>query len=133
VTILTESNNYIVSYEYETVFLKFKDKDKEIVIGDFYGDPQTAFISNDESYCVIGGCGLIVYYLQEPFNKFQYNKKTKQLVEIFREPENIWWISNVEKGSCTECINFIIDPIDDEDKAGTYELNINTLQVNKLN
>ena len=71
--VLAQSNKYIISYEYETVFLKFIDKDRKIIIGDFYGDPKTAFISSDESYCVIGGRGLIVYFLNEPF--IEYDNK----------------------------------------------------------
>ena len=130
--ILAQSNKYVVSHEYETVCLKFIGKDREIVIGDFYGDPETAFISSDENYCVIGGCGIIVYYLQEPFIEFDYNKKSKQWIEIFREKENIWWVSNIEKGSSTEWIKFRIQTNDDEGSAGTYDLNVYTSRVRKL-
>jgi hypothetical protein len=130
--ILTKSNDYIISYEYEIVMLELIGKKKKIVIGDFYGDPETAFISTDESYCVIGGDGLIIYYLKEPFIEYEYGKKSKQWIEIFREINDIWWVYDIEKGSSIERIKFRIDPNDDKDRAGTYEVNVYTAQVKKL-
>ncbi|MFT8349133.1 hypothetical protein [Clostridium saccharoperbutylacetonicum] len=64
---LAERWNYLITYEYETVYLYIKNSNKKIVIGDFYGDSEVAIISRDESYCAIGGCGLIIYYLNELF------------------------------------------------------------------
>lgn len=131
--ILAQSNKYIISHEYEVVSLNFTNEYRKIVIGDFYGDPEIAIISSDESYCVIGGCGLIVYYLKEPFIEFEYNKKTEQWKEIFREKNDIWWISSIEKSSSAQLITFKIDLNDDKDKVGTYELDVYTLQIKKLN
>lgn len=130
--ILAQSNKYLISHEYETVCLKFIGKDREIIIGDFYGDPETGFISNDESYCVIGGCGLIVYFLKEPFIEFEYNKKCKQWIEFFRNKEDIWWISGAKEGLSSEWIKFKVDPNDDKVRAGNYELNVYTLELKKL-
>lgn len=56
----------------EIVFLKFIDEDRKIVIGDFYGDQEIEFISSDENYHVVD-CGLIIYYLNEPFIEFRVN------------------------------------------------------------
>lgn len=131
--ILAQSDKYIISHEYEVVFLRVIEEDREIVIGDFYGDPETAFISSDERYCVVGGCGLIVYYLKEPFIEFEYHKTTNQWIEFFRGRDDFWWVSNIEKGSSTEWIKFEINRDDDQYRAGTYQLNVYTSEVKKLN
>lgn len=88
--ILAQSPKYVISHEYEVVFLMFKKSGREVIIGDFYRDPETALISGDESYCVVGGYGLIVYYLREPFSEFEYNTESNQWKGIFRDPKDIW-------------------------------------------
>ena len=130
--VLAESKKYVVSYEYETVSLQIKRKGKEIIIGDFYGDPTTAFISNDESYCVMGGCGLIIYYLKEPFMEYEYYKTTNQWKEIFRKKDEIWWISRIEAGSSNDSVKFITNPTDDELRKCTYEIDVYSLEVKKV-
>ena len=94
---LAHSQNLKIFYEYETVFLQRKDKDKLVVIGDFYGDPQVAMISIDEKFCVVGGCGVIIYYLKEPYKSFQYNVESTQWKEWGREDENSTiWVNNIK-------------------------------------
>jgi hypothetical protein len=95
-SILAESKNYLITNEYEMAFLNFKNSDKKICIGDFYGDPQVAIISNDETICVMAGCGIIVYYLKEPFEEYKYNSFSKQWKELFREKGNEKWIDDVD-------------------------------------
>jgi hypothetical protein len=51
---------------------------------------------------------------------------------MFREPSDIWWISNVYKGSSKMKVEFVIDPNDDEMKSGIYELNVYNMQVRKI-
>jgi len=93
---LAGSNKYRISHEFETVWLELDDRDP-IVIGDFYGDPVTAIIDVDEKWCVIGGCGLIIYYLEEPFDDFAYNKISGQYREVGRIASNIWWVQEIEQ------------------------------------
>lgn len=65
-----------------------------MIIGDFYGEVEKAVISPDESYCVMVGCGIIVYFLKEPFMPYEYDIKTSQYCEWYREG-NVW-IEKVE-------------------------------------
>ena len=98
--ILAESENYVVMHEYERVILKDKRTAKTVIIGDFYGDPEVAVISRDEKYCVMGGCGVIMYYFTEPFEDYQYNVQSAQWKEWGREnPESIAWVTNI---SCVD-------------------------------
>ncbi len=76
--ILAESNNYKVVSEYETVTLVNKRTGLSVNIGDFYGDPQGALIDLNERFAVMYGCGLIVYFIREPYECYSYNKETSQ-------------------------------------------------------
>lgn len=95
-SILAESKKYIIFNDYETVILKIKELNKEILIGDFYGDPQMAIISRNETICVMCGCGIIIYYLQEPFEKYEYNKQASQWREWGRTPGEEIWVENIK-------------------------------------
>ncbi len=86
---LAESEHYEVYKEYETVFLKAKSSDKIISIGDFYGDVAKAIISPEEEYCIMAGCGVIVYRLKAPYIPYEYEKNTSQWRELYRDG-NVW-------------------------------------------
>ncbi len=98
---LAQSENYIVEHEYETVFLSSKDK-RLLVIGDFYGDPEVAIIDRAEKWCAMGGCGVIVYWLEEPFTAYQYNTPSPQYAEFNRTNPNPWWVESIEQTGPTE-------------------------------
>ncbi|MCT4596519.1 MAG: hypothetical protein N4A50_01395 [Vallitalea sp.] len=128
---LAESCNYKILDEYETVYLLFKNTGKIVIIGDFYGDPETAFISNNESYCVVGGCGLIIYYLKEPFYEFEYNNKCKQWKEVFRNLNDVWWIEDISERSDSKIVKFTVDS-DDGIRDGIYEIDVFTLNIRRF-
>ncbi len=130
--VLSQNDNYIITHEFEVVSLIIIKTKREVVIGDFYGDPTSAFISNDESYCVVGGCGIVIYYLREPFTEYEYNMVSEQWKEVFRNLEDIWWIDNISQGSCTNKFKFYVDAYDNSLHAGTYEMDANTLKFIKL-
>jgi hypothetical protein len=98
---LAQSKNYKVEHEYETVILSAKDN-RKIVIGDFYGDPAVAIIDRDERWCAVGGCGLIVYWLEEPFAAYRYRHSSPQYFELRRYQPDIWWIESIEQGGPSE-------------------------------
>ena len=80
---MAESNNYLILNEYEKVFLKLKATSQLILIGEFYGDPDVALISDDETYCAVGGEGVIIYYLRDPFEEFSTNHKSSNQWKIW--------------------------------------------------
>ena len=87
---LAESQNYVISYEYEMVFLDIKKENRNVHIGSFYGDPCTAIISEDERFCAIGGEGVIIYYLTPPYENYNENKLTSQWKEWARNGNVVW-------------------------------------------
>ena len=91
--------------------MRKEGRDKLINIGDFYGDPQIALISEDEKYCVIGGAGIIIYYLTEPFENYKYSTQSEQWKEWGRETANgTVWVDNIT------AINEKVIEVETEDK-----------------
>jgi hypothetical protein len=124
---LAESLNYRIESEYETVYLIHSAG--HTVIGDFYGDPTAAIIDNDERWCAIVGCGMVLYYLKQPFEPYEYHCTTKQWVEFHRTPPDDWWIEEIEQID-KDILAFTVDPASDE--AGKYQMNINNLIIKKV-
>ena len=99
--VLASSDQFRILHEYETVWLEAEGRGR-IVIGDFYGDPKMAIIDAGERWCVIGGCGLIIYFLQEPFDHYAYNEISTQYREVGRAHPNIWWVNAIEQIGVSE-------------------------------
>lgn len=94
---MAESNNYLILNEYEKVFLKIKETSQLILIGEFYGDPDVALISNDETYCVVGGEGVIIYYLRDPFEGFSTDYKSPRQWKIWGRDagKETMWVNEI--------------------------------------
>ena len=89
--ILAESKNYYILRDYEEAKLYRKPDSKYVAsVGHFYGDPQDAYIDPEERFCVTVGCGIIKYYLCEPFEGYMYNRNTPQWIETGREGDIEW-------------------------------------------
>ncbi len=107
---LTETQHYIIYKEYESVILEIKKNHRMVQIGDFYGDAWMAAISEDESFCAMCGCGVIIYYLREPFKEYEYHTQTEQWKEWGRNKEGAEiWVDSVR------CISHNIIEIITED------------------
>ncbi|MGN0697115.1 MAG: hypothetical protein ACI4J5_10165 [Oscillospiraceae bacterium] len=92
--ILAESKNYIITNEYESVYLTDRHTNTVLSeIADMYGDPEGAFISDDEGYCVVYGCGAVVYMLCEPFLNYGYEPNSRQWFDIMRDGD--MWFTGV--------------------------------------
>jgi len=124
---LTQSKTYRVFHEYEVVFLN-RPHGPEVIIGDFYGDPSCAVISPCETWCAIGGTGLIIYFLKEPFEPYCYNHSTDQWVEFGRKKDDFCWIESLTAVSETQLM-FTTDPYGNW--PGTYIFEIVTGKVKK--
>lgn len=95
--ILAESKSYIVYNDYEIVVLKNKSDCSEIIIGDFYGDPDGALIDTEERFVLMYGCGVIIYYLPAKV-EYRYNMQTPQWKEFGRHTPVIWVDNAVQTG-----------------------------------
>ena len=89
---LCETDHYWVEAYDESVVLSGPGVPDGLVIGDFYGNAREAMIDAEERWCVMVGCGLIVYRLGEPWAPYRYPSH----VEGQRTPSTIhlgeqWW------------------------------------------
>lgn len=126
--ILAQSNHYKISSEYEVVWLE-RIGHESTVIGDFYGDPVGAIIDAKERWCVVFGTGLIIYYLREPFQRYQYNMSIDQWKECFREPQDTWFIEAVHQTG-DEKIRLVVDL--NSERAGIYELTMGSMSIERV-
>lgn len=125
--LLAKNAHYTIQSEFETVFLLHPAG--QTVIGDFYGDPTAAIIDRRERWCALAGCGLILYYLKEPFEPYEYNCSTRQWVEFHRTPPDEWWIESVRQEG-ENMVQFVVDPGSKE--AGAYLLDTEKLRIQKI-
>jgi hypothetical protein len=65
-------------------------------VGDFYGDMNDAAIDPDERWCVMVGCGIIVYRLGPPWKEYSCpspvplpNGDLYQVIAV--DPSRQWW------------------------------------------
>ncbi|GAB3833779.1 hypothetical protein [Hymenobacter jeollabukensis] len=129
---LAESPRYLIYHTHETAHLYIKGSRRaDVVIGGFCGDPQTACIAPDESYCVVAGSGLVLYFLQAPFADYAYGQTSANWREWGRTPTDIYWIEAVYSPEPATAIRFVVDPLD-EVRQGVYELNTADFTVEKL-
>ncbi|WP_109439812.1 hypothetical protein [Acinetobacter haemolyticus] len=97
---LSQSKSYKIIHLYESAYiapLQSSDINQYIEIGDFYGNPEVAIIDKNEKWCAVGGCGLIIYFIQEPFIPYQYDQESSQYFELHRNPPSIWWITSLQQ------------------------------------
>ena len=79
------------------MYLFVNGYERPVLIGDFYGDPEAGIIDDKERFCVIVGCGGIIYYLCNPYEEYSYDYDSGQWVEFGRDPENIKWFTGVRQ------------------------------------
>ena len=119
--ILFESEHYFVYRDFEDASLYQKPDSKYITsVGDFYGEPEDAYIDPQEKICITIGCGIILYYLKEPFEDYMYDRNTSQWIEAGREGD-IEWCDKIEKVTDS----YVIVSLEGEEKR---KFDINTLK-----
>jgi hypothetical protein len=126
--ILARSQRYVISHEYEVVFLEREGR-KDVIIGDFYGDPECAIIDRDERWCLMAGCGLIMYQLRAPFQPYTYDTVSDQWVELFRSPPDCLWIEALYQTG-KDTVRLVVDVYSQQ--AGIYELSLGNLTLTQL-
>ena len=96
--ILAESEHYYIKRDYEDASIFAKPDSRRITcVGDFYGDPEDAYIDPEEKFCITVGCGLIKYELREPYEDYMYDVDTTQWIETGRDPKNIEWCDHIDE------------------------------------
>ena len=70
---------------------------KAILIGDFYGEPEAAAVDDDETWCVMVGCGLIAYQLTSPWRPYAYPPAVSdgQWWEFGRDGAETAWFDSI--------------------------------------
>lgn len=123
--LLARSRHFIVSHEYETVLLA-RPEGEVLVIGHFYGDPESAIIDWNEKWVVVAGCGIILYHLRDPYVPYEYDKTTDQWWEAHRSAPEVWSIEQVYQVNDVT-VRFVVEP--ETAHAGVYDLNVDSRSI----
>lgn len=121
--ILTESLKYCISFEFEKAYLVNKRLNTRIELGELYGDPQAALISQDESFCAVGGCGLLIYYFDKPFDMGEQGPKPNLRTVSEINGVTIWVATIAQIDRNTICLSL------DGEQDKRIVMDIHTLQV----
>lgn len=124
---LAESSNFSVWSDFEEVHLR-RSSGTDTVIGHFHGDPECALIDGQEGWCAVGGSGLIVYWLREPFCEYEYDTICDQWREFGRLGDT-WEITKLEQTGADQ-LRFHVDP--NSGHSGTYDLNVQSLRIQRV-
>lgn len=128
-TLLTQSGNYKLYGDFEEAQLEGPGIVGHIVVGDFYGSADCGCIDKNEQWCVSGGNGIVIYRIKEPFINYQFDYKTDQWRELFREPKDKDWYPEVIYQIEDNIVRMVIDIFGEA--RGVYDLNIETLEMRK--
>lgn len=118
--ILAESERYILGHVYEYGSIYDKKSEKEIYIGDSYGDPRFGLIDKNEEWALLLGCDSYLWTSNEIVNLNDYIFGN----EIFPQ----WAFGARQTG------NFEIQVLDDPwgDNPGVYSFDINTKIIKRI-
>lgn len=127
---LAENEEYKVYSLYENVYLKNKQtsnnlvgyEERDFLIADHYGDPNTAIIMNSGKHIIVGGCGLTIYSID--------SKVEKNLLD---DPEDISWVHVVyQDGSDDQMNEFRFVSYFENDKLRVFKMNIESMEIEML-
>jgi len=119
--LLAESENYYIIGSWEEASLYRKSDDKYVCsVGHHYGDPTDALIDKNERFCLVVGCGVIVYRLNEPFKSYRYDTECDQWYEFGRGPENIDWIKCINR----QISDDEVEILDEDDKIRILKIDL---------
>ncbi len=140
--VLAESENYILSHEFEYCELRHKQSNKLSFVGDHYGDPTCGLIAPDETWCITGGFGLVLWFKREEFwtgfrqlgvNRNGYALQIAQpeddswLTSV--TDEDAWFVRDMRLENPTS-VRILLDPW--SDYASTWLLDITSKNLAKL-
>jgi hypothetical protein len=112
---LFETDLFILGYVFEYAYLIRKGLNKEIYLGNFYGDPTCGLISENNNWCIVGGETLSIW------------KENGNISSI--KDDDFAWVCKARQTAPYE-VELLIDPW--SEKGSVWRLNIDSLEKHKL-
>ncbi len=99
---LAESKSYILTHDSEYARLQHKKTGEETAVGDHYGDPGCGVIAPDESWCITGGEGLVLWFQQgSMWTGFRTPDPGAKMSQLgFTNPEDVRWLKSFTEDAC---------------------------------
>lgn len=99
--ILAESENYILGNDFEDCILAHKQTNTSLVVGDHYGDPECGLIAPDETWCMTGGEGVILWdFNGKVWIGFRTGDSQKTDNLHFANPNDAAWLKSLDNSAC---------------------------------
>jgi hypothetical protein len=89
---------------------------RPVSVGNFYGDAEFALIDRNERFVVTGGCGIVIYFLREPWDDYFINKKTDQWIKLGIGDADIYY------DAVRQISDTVIEITDADNNIFTYDL-----------
>lgn len=141
-TRLAESENFVLTHDYECAELHHKASSTVIDVGHHYGDPTCGLIAPDESWCVTGGEGIVLHY-RAGKTWFGFRRAPQDLCEFSLQPTNQldldWMASKSAEGFlCVHdirldgpmSVRILLDPW--STYASTWQLDVEMRRLTRL-
>lgn len=125
--ILAQSKNYKLFGDYEEAILEGPNIDQSLIVGDFYGAADCGCIDYREKWCISGGNGIVIYKIENPFESYQYDHKTVQWDDLWRDEPD--WYPEVIYQIEDDVVRLVIDVY--AKAKGVYDLNVKTHELIK--
>jgi hypothetical protein len=138
-TILAESESFALTHNSESCILQHKQSKNEVSVGDHYGNPCCGLIAQDESWCITGGEGLILWFQQGGmWAGFRMRKSGAQTNALqFKNREDIRWRSSFTERAYQAIhdmrlanahnVRILLDPWSDYASTWTLDIEMKTL------
>lgn len=140
--ILAESEHYVLRNQHESCELLHKQTKSLSDVGDHYGNPACGLIAPDETWCITGGEGLILWFLRgKSWTGFRPPETGHESDRLqFARPEDSAWLNSSTENSyqsvhdmkieTSTSVRILLDPWDDF--ASTWLLDVKTKSLAKL-
>lgn len=140
--ILAQSEHYVLRNLYEACELLHRQSNKITDVGDHYGDPACGIIAPDETWCITGGEGVILWTRTgKSWTGFRPPGSGRETDELqFAKPEDAAWLNSVTSGiyqsvhdmkiESPTSLRILLDPWDDF--ASTWRLDVMSKSLTKL-
>lgn len=140
--ILAQSENYVLRNLHEACELLHKKSNNLTDVGDHYGDPVCGLIAPDETWCITGGEGVILWTRPgKSWTGFRPPGTGRETGKLqFANPEDADWLSSVTEESyqsvhdvkieSSTSLRILLDPW--SDFASTWRLNVMSQSLTKL-
>ena len=125
--VLSASDSYKLFFRYEAATLEGSNFEEPLVVAEYRG--ECGCIDFHEKWVVTGGEGIIIYYLQEPYEPHSLESESAQWKTLWYPDKSLSMYPEAIVQVDDETVRVLIDV--NSENAGVYDINVYSLEVTK--